>query len=186
MLEILCHQLRILLLSVGARTVEHRWFYLVVAFALAYAAYQLKIPKAQILHVITTGAALTLFTMPFCGWLSACVGQGPLFVAPFFGMLETLHPLKFGGRWCSTSVWCSRFCMRQSRSCSARRFPPQTRYSGISLSVQVIGVLGGGVGPMVATAPLAHVGGRLLFVAYMVALGFVALACTLLMRAHGG
>src|SRR6202012_1283013 len=39
---------RELLIILGARTAENTWFYLVVAFALAYAANQLKVPKPEI------------------------------------------------------------------------------------------------------------------------------------------
>ena len=194
-LEILRYQRRELLLIVGARTAENTWFYLVVAFALAYAANQLKVPKAQILHAITAGAVVSLFTMPFCGWLSDRIGQRRvfvaglvimgLFVAPFFAMLETLHP---------STVWWAMvlgvgvvfpILYAPEAQLFAAQFPAQTRYSGISLSVQVAGVLGGGVAPMVATALLAHGGGHPHYVvAYMVALGFLALVCALLMRPH--
>jgi MFS transporter, MHS family, shikimate and dehydroshikimate transport protein len=68
-LEVFRRQPRELLTIIGARTAENTWFYLVVAFALAYAANQLKIPKVQILHAITAGAVLSLVTMPFSGWL---------------------------------------------------------------------------------------------------------------------
>ena len=51
--------------------------------------------------------------------------------------------------------------------------------------MQIAGVLGGGVAPMIATALLAAGGGRHHYVlAYMVALGIVALSCTMLMRAR--
>lgn len=42
----------------------------------------------------------------------------------------------------------------------ASQFPAEIRYSGISLSVQIAGVLGGGIAPMIATALLAAGGGR--------------------------
>jgi len=47
---------RTLRMIIGARTAENTGFYLVVAFALAYAANQFKIPKPQILQAITAGA----------------------------------------------------------------------------------------------------------------------------------
>jgi len=65
----------------------------------------------------------------------------------------------------------------------ASQFPAEIRYSGISLSVQIAGVLGGGIAPMIATALLAVGAGRPHYVViYMVALGIVALICTLMMR----
>jgi MHS family shikimate/dehydroshikimate transporter-like MFS transporter len=194
-LEVLRRHLRELLLIIGARTAENTWFYLVVAFALAYAANQLKIPKAEILHAITAGAVLSLATMPFCGWLSDRVGQRRLyliglvvmvaFVAPFFSMLETLHPV---------TVWWAMvlgvgvvfpIMYAPESQLFAAQFPAQIRYSGISMSVQIAGVLGGGVAPMIATALLAAGGGRPNYViAYMIALAVIGLVCALLMRSH--
>ncbi|MFM0228134.1 MFS transporter [Paraburkholderia dipogonis] len=192
-LEALRRHPRELLIIIGARTAENTWFYLVVAFALAYAANQLKIPKVHILHAITAGAVLSLFTMPFCGYLSDRIGQKRLFLigvvimclfaAPFFAMLATRHPV---------TVWWAMvlgvgvvfpILYAPESQLFASQFPAEVRYSGISLSVQFAGVLGGGVAPMIATALLALGGGRPHYVvAYMVALGIIALFCTLLMR----
>jgi hypothetical protein len=65
----------------------------------------------------------------------------------------------------------------------AKQFPAEIRYSGISLSVQLAGILGGGFAPMIATSLLAAVGGKPHYViAYLVGLGVFAMLCTLLMR----
>jgi metabolite-proton symporter len=184
---------RELLLIIGARTAENTWFYLVVAFALAYAANQLKVPKADLLHAITAGAVLSLFTMPFCGYLSDRIGQRRLFMiglvimclfaAPFFAMLGTRDPV---------AVWWAMvlgvgvvfpILYAPESQLFAAQFPAEIRYSGISLSVQLAGVLGGGIAPMFATGLLAMGGGHPHYViAYMVALGIVALLCTAFMR----
>lgn len=164
-LEVLRRQPRELLLIVGARTAENTWFYLVVAFALAYAANQLRIPKAEILHAITAGAVLSLATMPFCGWLSDRVGQRRLyllglvvmgaFAAPFFAMLETLQPLVIWWAMVLGVGVVFPILYAPESQLFAAQFPAQIRYSGISMSVQIAGVLGGGVAPMIATALLA-------------------------------
>jgi MFS transporter, MHS family, shikimate and dehydroshikimate transport protein len=193
--EVLRRQQRELLIIIGARTAESTWFYPVVAFALAYAADQLRNPKAQILHAITAGAVLSLATMTFCGWLSDHIGQKPLFlaglvvmglsIAPFFSMLQTLHPL---------AVWWAMvlgvgvvfpILNAPEWQLFAVQFPAQIRYSGISMSVQVAGVLGGGVAPMIATALLAYGGGKPHYVVvYMIALAAIAFVCTLMMRSR--
>lgn len=191
--EVIVRHPRALLAIIGARTAENTWFYLVVAFALSYAANQLSIPKAQILHAITAGAALSIVTMPLSGHLSDRIGQKRLFViglvamclfaAPFFMMLETRHAL---------AVWWAMvlgvgvvfpILYAPESQFFAAQFPPQVRYSGISVSVQAAGVLGGGIAPMIATALLATGGGNPRYVvAYMVALGAIAIACALCLR----
>lgn len=58
----------------------------------------------------------------------------------------------------------------------ARQFPPEVRYSGISLGVQAAGVLGGGFAPMIATALLAYGGGDPHYVVlYLLSLAALAL-----------
>jgi MFS family permease len=187
-----CHP-RELLIIIGARTAENTWFYIVVAFALAYAANQLKIPKSAILHAITAGSALSLVSMPFCGYLSDKIGQKRLFTigllimcafaAPFFMMLGTRDPI---------AVWWAMvlgvglvfpILYAPESQLFASQFPAEIRYSGISLSVQVAGVLGGGVAPLIATGLLAVGKGDPHYVViYMIALGIVAILCTRLMR----
>ncbi|MGI4861769.1 MAG: MFS transporter [Janthinobacterium lividum] len=184
---------RALLLIIVARSAENTWFYLVVAFALAYAANQLKIPRLDVLHAITAGAALSLFTMPFCGHLSDRIGQKRLFLiglvimclfaAPFFAMLGTLN---------GAAVWWAMvlgvgvifpILYAPESQLFASQFPAEIRYSGISLSVQIAGVLGGGIAPMIATYLLSLGGGRPHYVvAYVIALGLIGLVCTLFMR----
>ncbi|TPQ33953.1 MFS transporter [Cupriavidus pinatubonensis] len=184
---------REMLTIIGARAAENTWFYMVVTFALAYAANQLHIPKADVLHAITAGAVLSLVTMPLCGHLSDYVGQRrmfaiglvlmSLFAAPFFGMLGTREP---------TLVWWAMvlglgvvfpILYAPQSMLFATQFPAELRYSGISLSVQLAGILGGGFAPMIATSLLAAGGGEPLYVIYyLVGLGTFAMVCTLLMR----
>ncbi|MBB5499382.1 MFS transporter [Paraburkholderia sp. MM5384-R2] len=184
---------RQILLIIGARTAENTWFYLVVVFALAYAANELKIPKPDILHAITAGAAVSLITMPFCGWLSDRIGQRTLFLiglmimcafaAPFFSMLGTRHPAAVWWAMVLGSGVVFPILYAPESQLFAAQFPPEIRYSGISLAVQIAGVLGGGIAPMIATALLAADEGKPGYVvAYMVGLGVVGIICTLLMR----
>ncbi|ALK34286.1 MFS transporter [Burkholderia plantarii] len=190
---VIVHHRPALLAIIGARTAENTWFYLVVAFALSYAANQLKIPKAAILHAITAGAALSLFTMPLAGYLSDTIGQKRLFMiglvvmclfsAPFFSMLETRHAmLVWWAMVLGVGVVFPILYAPESQFFAAQ-FPAQVRYSGISVSVQMAGVLGGGIAPMIATALLAAGGGQPRYVvAYMIALGVIALLCAACLR----
>jgi nitrate/nitrite transporter NarK len=63
------------------------------------------------------------------------------------------------------------------------QFPPEVRYTGISLGVQVSGAIGGGLAPLIATALLKVGDGDPKYVTvYMVALGVVAMISSWLMR----
>lgn len=184
---------REVLTIIGARAAENTWFYMVVTFSLAYATNSLHIPKADVLHAVTAGAALSLVTMPLCGHLSDLIGQRRMFAcglvlmcafaAPFFAMLGTLH---------ASLVWWAivlglgvvfPILYAPESLLFARQFPAEIRYSGISLSVQLAGILGGGFAPMIATSLLAAGHGNPHYVvAYLVGLGVFALLCTMLMR----
>ncbi|KAG0161989.1 hypothetical protein DFQ30_004592, partial [Apophysomyces sp. BC1015] len=185
---------RELLTIIGARAAENTWFYMVVTFALAYAANQLHIPKSDILNAITAGAVLSLVTMPLCGHLSDCIGQKRMFViglvlmcvfaAPFFAMLDTCHPMVVWWAMVLGVGVVFPILYAPEPLLFAAQFPPEIRYSGISLSVQVAGVLGGGFAPMIATSLLASAGGSPRYViAYLIALGVFALICAAFMRA---
>ncbi|KVP25811.1 MFS transporter [Burkholderia ubonensis] len=192
-LEAIRRHPREVLTIVGARAAENTWFYMVVTFALAYATQQLHLPKAAMLEAITAGAVLSLVTMPLCGHLSDRIGQRRMFaiglvlmcafVAPFFMMLGT--------RQTSIAWWAIVLGLgvvfpilyAPESLLFARQFPAEIRYSGISLSVQLAGVLGGGFAPMIATSLLKTGGGQPHYViAYLVGLGAFALICTGLMR----
>ena len=64
------------------------------------------------------------------------------------------------------------------------QFPPEVRYSGISIAVQVSGAVGGGLAPIIATSLLAYGGGNPRYIVwYLSALGLVAIVSSLFM--HG-
>lgn len=193
LVEVVRKHPRATLTIIGARTAENAWFYMAVTFALAYAANQLQIPRAGVLHAITAGAALSLATMPFCGWLSDRVGQKRLyfagllllcaFVYPFFAMLGTREPLLVWWAMVLAVGVVFPILYAPESLLFARQFPAEIRYSGISLSVQLAGVLGGGFAPMIATSLLAAADGSPRYViAYLIGMGLVALGCTALMR----
>ena len=73
----------------------------------------------------------------------------------------------------------------QESSLFASMFPPEVRYTGISLAVQIGGAIGGGTAPLVATYLLAQGGGSpRLIVFYLAGLGVVAAVCGLMMRPY--
>lgn len=178
---------------IGARTAENAWFYMSVTFALAYAANQLQIPRADVLGAITAGAALSLVTMPLCGHISDRVGQRRLyflgllllcaFVYPFFAMLGTRDPVLVWWAMVLAVGVVFPILYAPESLLFARQFPAEIRYSGISVSVQLAGVLGGGFAPMIATQLLAMGGGNPHYViAYLIGMALIALVCTALMK----
>jgi len=183
---------RAVLIIIGARMAENAWFYLAATFALAYTTGPLELPRADVLSAITAGAVLSLITMPMAGWLSDRIGQKrlyligmtllALYVWPFFALLGSRD---------LDQVWIAMvvalgvvfpLMYAPESQLFARQFPAVVRYSGISLGVQIAGVLGGGLAPMIATALLAHGGGEPRFVVlYLLGLAAIALVSAAMM-----
>lgn len=184
---------RAVLTIIGARMAENAWFYLAATFALAYATGQLSLPRAEVLSAITAGAALSLVTMPLAGWLSDRIGQKRLYligltllcayVWPFFALLATrdLDHVRLALVLALGVVFPLMYAPESLLF--ARQFPAAVRYSGISLGVQVAGVLGGGLAPMIATALLACGGGEPHYViGYLLVLAVIALVSAAMMN----
>lgn len=186
--EVFRHYPRVVLAAVGARLAETTWFYTVVTFSLTYITQQLGLPKALALDAIVVGAVVSLITIPLAGLASDRFGPRQVFLTgafllcfaavTFFQLLATREPeslfiamiLAIGGVF-------PLLYAPQSALFSAQ-FPPEVRYSGISLSVQLAGAVAGGAAPIVATTLLAAGDGDpWLISVYLISLAVLALFC---------
>ncbi len=182
------------LVVVGGRLAEVTWFYTVVTFSLAYATGTLGIPRMVMLDATVWGALLALFTMPIFGvlgdrigfkWVFMAGALGILLYAPtFFSLLQTLDPANITlAVTLAIGLVYAALYGPQGGLFSAQ-FPPQVRYSGISIAVQVSGAIGGGLAPIVATSLLAYGGGNPQYIVwYLSTLGAIAIASAFFM--HG-
>ena len=92
-----------------------------------------------------------------------------LFTAPLFAMLGTRNPVILWRTMVRGVGVLFPILYAPEARLFASQIPAEIRDSGISLSVQIAGVLGGGVASMIATALLAvGVGCHHYVVAYMV------------------
>ncbi|MEW7126384.1 MFS transporter, partial [Acinetobacter baumannii] len=140
-------------------------FYIASTFTLAYTTTQLGIPRQDILFATICGAAVILFMTPLCGHLSDKVGQRNMFMFglcvlalysyPFFSMLNTKDPVLVWTAIVLAIGVVFPIMYAPQAQLFARQFPAEIRYSGISISVQLAGVLGGGLAPMIATKLLS-------------------------------
>ena len=62
------------------------------------------------------------------------------------------------------------------------QFPPELRYSGLSLGLQIAAAIGGGLAPIVAAWLLQAFGSLIPIGVYLAGLGIVAAGCALLAR----
>lgn len=182
------------LVVVGARLAEVTWFYTVVTFSLAYATGTLGIARSVMLDATVWGAFVALFTMPLFGVLGDRVGFKWIFMAgsagivafapAFFSMLQSLEPatITLAVAIAIGVVYASLY--GPEGGLFSAQFPPEVRYSGISIAVQVSGAIGGGLAPLVATSLLAYGNGSPRYIVwYLSALGAMAIVSALFM--HG-
>ncbi|MCP1403980.1 metabolite-proton symporter [Achromobacter insolitus] len=184
---------RALMVVVGARLAEVTWFYTVVTFSLAYATGTLGIARSVMLDATIWGAAVALFTMPLFGMLGDRIGHKWVFMAGTLGILACA-PVFFqllGTRDTEWIILAVCLAVGLVYACLygpegtlfSSQFPPEVRYTGISLAVQVSGAIGGGLAPIVATWLLAKGGGDPRYVVwYLSMLGVIALFSAWLMR----
>lgn len=185
---------REVLAVIGGRLAEVTWFYTVVTFALAYATGSLGVPRGVMLDATIWGAAAALVTMPLFGILGDRVGYRSVFIfgslaiiffAPtFFQLLQTGQPGIIN--WAMViAVGLIYGCLYGPQgSLFSSQFPPEVRYSGISLAVQVSGAIGGGLAPLIATSLLAYADGSPKYIVwYLSVLGVIAAGSALFM--HG-
>lgn len=193
-LEVLRHYPREVLLVVGGRLAEVTWFYTVVTFALAYATTTLGVERSVMLDATVWGAFAALFTMPLFGVLGDRIGFKWVFMAgticmlafssTFFSMLGSLdsRTITLALMIAIGLVYAALY--GPQGGLFSTQFPPEVRYSGISIAVQVSGAIGGGLAPLVATSLLAYGDGQPDYIVwYLSGLGLIAFASTWFM--HG-
>nr|WP_321329726.1 MFS transporter [Alcaligenes faecalis] len=193
-LEVLRHYPREVLLVVGGRLAEVTWFYTVVTFALAYATTTLGVERSVMLDATVWGAFAALFTMPLFGVLGDRIGFKWVFMAgticmlafssTFFSMLGSLDSKTITLAVVIAIGLVYAALYGPQGGLFSTQFPPEVRYSGISIAVQVSGAIGGGLAPLVATSLLAYGDGQPDYIVwYLSGLGLIAFASTWFM--HG-
>lgn len=172
-----------------ARAAENAWFYIASTFTLAYTTTQLGIARQEILFATICGAAVILVMTPLCGHLSDKVGQRNMFMFglcvlalycyPFFSMLNSKDPVLVWTAIVLAIGVVFPLMYAPQAQLFARQFPAEIRYSGISISVQLAGVVGGGLAPLIATKLLSVGGGNpYLIMLYIASMAVVAIIAT--------
>lgn len=174
---------------------EKTWFYTIATFSLTYAVSALSLSKQIILDGVLWGAVASLVTIPLFGLLGDRISKRLIFVvgalgitafsSTFFSLLgeKTASSINIAMIVGFGLVYAAMYA--QEASLFSSMFPPEVRYTGISLAVQIGGAIGGGTAPIVATYLLKTGGGTPLhIVIYLCALGVIAALCGLCMKPY--
>lgn len=176
---------RAVLVVIGAKFVETSTFFLFATYAVSYLV-QLHYARVDALNMVLLAAVLGSPMMLVYGSLSDRIGRKKLFmfgtaaamayVLPFFWLMNQ------GSAWLATLAVILGFSVIWPSYGSvigtffAESFPPDVRYTGVSLGYQVGAAIVGGPMPLIATALMAYYGGSYLPVGvFIIACGVISL-----------
>lgn len=179
LVETLTQHWRPVLIAIGAKFVETSTFFLFATFTISYLV-GLGYKRVDALNVVLIAALIAVPVMLYFGALSDRIGRKKVFLlgtvaiaiyaGPYFWLLNQ------GSMLISTCAVVLGFAIIWSTYGSvlgtffAESFPPNVRYTGISLGYQVGAALVGGPMPLIATALLARYHGSYVPVAIFIAL----------------
>ncbi|TCG07908.1 MFS transporter [Paraburkholderia steynii] len=167
--DVLVSHLRPLALAIGGKLAEVTLVYTIIVFSISYATANLGFTRSDALNAVLIGSLCQIFTIPFFGWLGDRIGArrvyiiGTLLLAvmaiPLFHAMGTgsLHLYTFAAVTALALNYAIIFGAQSNLYAS--QFPPELRYSGISMGIQIAAALGGGLAPLIASWLVAHLGG---------------------------
>lgn len=178
------HEWKNLLRGIGLRYCENGSFYVYTTFILVYGTVHASWTRQEILLGVMIAAVVTLFTIPFFGWLSDRVGRRPVFLAGALASAVLAFPLFMGiDSGSTTLMWLASVgalaggyaaMYGPEASFMSELFPTRVRYSGISVSAQFAGIIAGGIAPLIATALLTQAGHYWPIAVYLIAMAAIS------------
>ena len=176
-----------LLLGLGAFTAVFLTYYLMTSFMLVYATEELGLSNSVSLPANVIGAVIQGVMIVVAALAASRIGARRIAVLSAVGLLVWAFPSFYVaslippvGLYLAVGV--SMIFIGASYSVLAadvaQLFDTEVRYTGASLSYHFAAVLGGGVGPIAATAILDGSGGSVFWIAIMTAAAAVAMAAS--------
>jgi metabolite-proton symporter len=191
LMETLSKHHKAVLITIGAKFIETSTFFLFATFTISYLV-SLGYARVQALNVVLIAALVAVPVMLYFGALSDRIGRKKLFMMGSVAMALYVIPyfwlLNQGSTVITTLAVVVGFSIIWSTygavlgTFFAESFPPNVRYTGISLGYQVGAALVGGPMPLIATALLAHYHGSYvpvgLFIVACAIVSLIAVAMT--------
>lgn len=142
-------------------------FYIMTTLIIGYATTTLEVPREQVVNATLIAAIGQFFMLLFCGRLVDRFGAGrmtlvggiitALVAFPVFMMVETRSPVMITLAICLGTMAID-IVYASTGTLLSEMFPPSMRYTGVSVSFQIAGAVGGFT-PMIATAMVLGAGG---------------------------
>lgn len=165
-------------------------FNIIVAFGLTYGTQNLEFSRSVMLGVVLLSCAWCIVMLPVFGALSDRYGRKPIIVAgivaealvafPLFWLMDTKElPLVIFGYLLLMTAFAANY--GPIATFLAELFGTRVRYSGLSISYMLSGLLGSAATPIVTTALLAATGKGSSVAWYMIGAALISLVALLLL-----
>ncbi|MQA86403.1 MAG: MFS transporter [Streptosporangiales bacterium] len=189
--EVIVRNWREIVLSALIRTGQQAPFYIFTTFILTYTTQTLGFESSDIYNYVIVAALVSLFTVPFWGYLSDRVGRKRLYVAgavvmlvwsfPYFALLDTAVPaLVFLAIVLALPIHDMQY--GPQASFIAESFTGRLRYSGASLGYQLASVTAGGPAPLIAVWLLSTFQTSFAIAGYMAVCALVSIVAALALK----
>jgi len=165
-------------------------FTLIVAFGLNYGTQALHISRNGMLGIVMISCAVCVVLLPLFGWLSDRVGRRPVIVGgilaeavvafPMFWLMDTQT---FAGALAGYLLMMAAFAANYGPIATylAELFGTKVRYSGLSISYMLSGVLGSATTPVVTTWLLSATGKGSSVAWYMIGSALISAAALMVL-----
>ncbi|KXX60072.1 MFS transporter [Rhodococcus sp. LB1] len=166
------------LLGIGVYAGPFMAYAVATSLLVTYAHKDFGIPRQTLLNAMMIGTAGMLLTVPLFAWLSDRYGRRPVYVTA--ALLTAIHafamfPLVTSGSFplILLSYVISMTVLNAAANgpvpaLLAELFPTASRYTGVSLCYQFAGMIGGGLGPLLAATFIAPGGPGSIAVSVMI------------------
>ncbi|TQM32575.1 MFS transporter [Nocardia bhagyanarayanae] len=167
------------LLGIGVYAGPFMAYATATSFLVTYATTRYGVPRHLMLNALMIATAGMLVTIPLFAALSDRVGRRPVYItATLFTVVHafTVVPLVTSGSfplvlaaYVIGLTLLNAAVLGPVGALLAELFPTSSRYTGVSLAYQFSGVIGGGLGPLLAATFVAPGGPGILAVSAMIA-----------------
>jgi metabolite-proton symporter len=165
-------------------------FNIIVAFGLTYGTQTLGFSRTVMLSVVLASCALCVFLLPAFGALSDRIGRKPVIIGgiiaeavvafPMFWLMDTRElPFVFLGYMLLMTAFAANY--GPIATFLAELFGTGVRYSGLSVSYMLSGLLGSAATPIITTALLSWTGKGSSVAWYMIGSAVISLIALLLL-----
>lgn len=133
-------------------------YYTIAVFSISYATTRMGFSRGDALAALILGACCQIVTIPFFGWLADKAGARRLYIAGGTLLALAAIPLFMGlnsgsiAAYTASTVVALSLCyaalVGPQSSLFGAQFPPELRYSGLSIGVNFASAIGGGLAAM--------------------------------------